>query len=121
MRARAQKRRHPGEMTKTESRYAEVLECMRLRGEIERWDYEPITLRLAKRTGWTPDFMVIDTALNVIFVEVKPANWENIPNQDMSACKLKIAAELFPFIFWRAVEITKKAGGGFEVEEIEPR
>lgn len=121
LRARAQKRRQPGEMTKTESRYSEVLEAMRLKGEIQEWAFETVTLRLAKRTGWTPDFVVILVDGTLVFVEVKPANWEMIPNQDMSNVKAKIAAEMFPFVFWRAVERTKKSGGGFAIETIDGR
>lgn len=121
IKGRAQKRRDPGEMTKTEKRYSEVLEGMRLSGEIQEWFFEPITLRLAKRTGWNPDFMVIHINGDVIFIEVKPSGWEMIPNQDMSNVKAKVAAEMYPFTFWRAVERTKKAGGGFAVEVIEGR
>lgn len=121
VKGRAQKRRDPGTMTATEKRYSEVLEGMRLSGEIDRWDFEPERLVLADRTQFTPDFRVILNDGSVVMVEVKPAGWEHIPNQDMSNVKVKVAAQLHPYIFWRAVERRKKDGGGFEVETVEPR
>jgi hypothetical protein len=121
VKARAQKRRKPGSMTATEKRYAEVLEAMRLRGEIDRWDFEPERLVLAANTQWTPDFRVILKDGAVVFIEVKPSGWKNIPNQDKNTVKLKVAAELHPYVFWRAVERAAKAGRGFDVEVIEGR
>jgi len=50
---------HGGGMNKLEAAYAEVIEGRKLAGEIAWWAYEPITLRLAKRTGYTPDFAVL--------------------------------------------------------------
>lgn len=119
--ARAQKRRQPGEMTKTEARYAEVLEAMRLKGLLDRWDFEPERLVLGKNVQWTPDFRVIQTDGSVVFVEVKPSGWKHIPNQDKNTVKIKVAADIHPYIFWRAVERLQKNGGGFEVEVIEGR
>ena len=119
LRARAQKRRQPGEMTKTESRYAEVLEAMRLKGEIQEWAFEPERLVLAKATQYTPDFRVILSDGAVVFVEVKPHGWRKIANQDKGAVKIKVAAELHPYLFWRATELRQRDGGGFEVETIE--
>lgn len=121
VKARAQKRRDPGSMTQTEKRYSLVLEAMRLAGEIERWDFEPESLKLAYNTRYEPDFRIIQNDGSVVFAEVKPSGWKFIPNQDKSTVKLKVAAELHPYIFWRVVERAKKLGGGFEVEEIEPR
>lgn len=119
VKGRAQKRRDPGEMTLTEKRYANVLETMLVRGEIVRWDFEPERLVIGKNTAYTPDFRVIQAAGDVVFVEVKPRNYQQIPNQDKGAVKIKVAAEMHPYIFWRAVETGVK--GVFEVSTIEPR
>lgn len=120
--ARAQKRRQPGEMTKTEARYAEVLEALKLSGLIDRWDFEVETFVLGKDCRYTPDFRVVNLpGLDVEFIEVKPANWESIPNQANSRTKIHVAAEMHPYIFSRAVERRKKDGGGFEKTIIEPR
>jgi len=44
---------------KTEQRYADRLELLRIGDEIHRWDFEPVKLRLADKTYYTPDFRVI--------------------------------------------------------------
>jgi hypothetical protein len=121
LKGRGQKRRQPGSMTATERRYSEVLEAMRLSGEIERWDFEPERLVIAKNTQYTPDFRLVLKDLSIVFVEVKPSGWKFIPNQDKSTVKIKVAAELHPYVFWRAIEKTTKEGGGFVVEVVEPR
>lgn len=108
-------------MTATERRYADVLEAMRLNGEIDRWDFEPETFTLAKDCRYTPDFRIVRNDGVVIFVEVKPAGWEHIPNQANGRTKIHVAAELHPYVFWRAVERCKRDGGGFAITEIEPR
>lgn len=105
-------------MTLTEERYALILEQRRRVGEIDRWDYEPVKLRLADRTYYAPDFRVILSDGTEEFHEVKPANWDRIPNQDMSNVKIKVAAEHHPYVFLRAVEIPKRMGGGFDVQKV---
>lgn len=119
--ARAQKRRVPGEMTKTEQRFAETLEASRLAGEIESWRFEDFRLVLAKNTSWTPDFCVIDNEGFITFYEVKSSGGYKVPNQDKSRVKIKVAAERFPeFRFVAAIERRKQDGGGFEFENVEP-
>ena len=46
-------------MNKTESRYAEHLQIKLLAGEILEWRFEPIRLKLAPKTFYTPDFAVV--------------------------------------------------------------
>lgn len=118
LKGRAQKRRDPGEMTATEKRYAETLVIKQASGEIQRWDFEPERLVIGKNVAYTPDFRLILADGAVVFVEVKPRNWRKIPNQDKGTVKIKVAAEMHPYIFWRATEAAK---GVFEVEVIEPR
>ncbi len=70
-------------MNKTESEYAQILESMKLRGEILRYEFEGITLRWFDMR-YTPDFMVIEssaydeindrTGLRIKFIEVKGAH-----------------------------------------------
>ena len=111
IRARGRTHRHqPGEMNKTEQKYSVMLEARRFDGEVLWWAFEPIKLRLAKATYYTPDFLVMrgDGALECH--EVK-AYWE-----DDARVKIKVAAEKFPFVF-RAFKVrTKKDGGGFDEE-----
>ncbi len=46
-----------GRMNKTEAEYAMILEAMKRKGEILRWEYEGLTLRFAN-VKYTPDFVV---------------------------------------------------------------
>ena len=60
-------------MNKVESEYAMILEAMKRKGEILRYQFEGITLRFAN-VRYTPDFVVFDVGLcrgMVKFIEVK--------------------------------------------------
>lgn len=52
-------RRTPGKMNQTESRYADQLQLLQAAGEIERWRFEALNFRLAPKTFYLPDFMVV--------------------------------------------------------------
>lgn len=80
-------------MNKTERRYADYLETRRLVGEIWRWDFEAVKLRLADSTFYTPDFRVILADGTEEFHEVK-GHWE-----DDARVKIKVAAEQHPYRF----------------------
>ena len=60
-----------GVMNKTEQRYAFHLAGLRQAGQIARYDFEPVKLRLADRTFYTPDFRVIIPDGTIEFHEVK--------------------------------------------------
>jgi hypothetical protein len=93
-------------MNKTEELYAQVLELQKHAGEILRWDFEPEKLRLADKTFYTPDFRVILPEGTVEFHEVK-GFW-----RDDARVKIKVAAELHPYIF--RVAICNKGKWTFE-------
>ncbi len=86
-------RKQPGQMNGLETRYSQVLEA-RKSSDVEWWAFEAIKLRLAKKTFYTPDFLVMlkDGTLEVH--EVK-GFWE-----DDARVKIKVAASLFPFRFF---------------------
>ena len=48
-------------MNQTEARYAGYLDGMKHTGEVVAWAYEAVKLRLADKTFYTPDFVVIRT------------------------------------------------------------
>lgn len=48
-----------GKMNKTENEFSLILESRKRKGEIVRWEFEPMTLRFAG-VRYTPDFLVID-------------------------------------------------------------
>lgn len=85
-----------GEMNKTEKRYSEMLETARQRGDILFWKFEAIKLRLADNTFYNPDFLVIDKSGLVEIHEIKGSKFII---QDDAKVKIKVAAELFPFVF----------------------
>lgn len=84
--------RQPGEMNKTEAKYAAVLDARVQAGEVAAWWYESITLKLAKNTRYTPDFMVMLPDGSLEFHEVKGGFV-----QEDAWIKSKIAAATFPF------------------------
>lgn len=88
-----------GKMNQTEARYArEYLAPQRVAGFVRRWDFEPEKLRLADATYYAPDFRVILDDGTVEFHEVKGGF-----TREDAWIKLKIAAELHPYVFRLAV------------------
>lgn len=104
-------------MSRWETEYSYELEARRRAGELLWWGFEAMTLRLADRTRYTPDFAVLKLAGEdgerwLEFHEVK-GFW-----RDDARVKIKVAAEMFPFRF---IAITKAKGGGWEREEFKGR
>ncbi len=63
-----------GVMNKTETEFSMILEAQKRRGEITRWEFEPMTLRFAG-VKYTPDFIVFypDPIKSFRLIEVKGA------------------------------------------------
>lgn len=89
----AKGRRPLGIMNRLESKFAETLEEQKQNGDIVWWAYEPIRLRLADNTTYTPDFFVMTQDLELIVYETK-GRW-----LDAARIKIKVAADLYPFRF----------------------
>lgn len=102
-----------GERNKTEQAYENLLEAMRISGEVLWYKFEGMKLRLADNTFYTPDFAVMLSSGQIEMHEVK-GFW-----QDDARVKIKIAAELYPFRFVAAKPKAKKNGGGWEIEVFE--
>lgn len=99
-------RRDPGQMNKLESKYAAHLEARKLAGEVAEWHYEAVKFKLADKTHYTPDFMVMLSDGTIEFHEAK-GFW-----REDARIKIKVAARMYPFRF---VAITKsKQGWSFE-------
>lgn len=94
-----------------ERRYARHLEARRLAGQIKRWDFEPVKLRLAGLTFWQPDFRVIALDDTEEYHETK-----GFMREDANV-KLKVAAEMHPYRFYLVREVPKKRGGGWDLIE----
>lgn len=90
-----------GEMNKTEAAYAAYLELQKKAGLIADYRFEAVKLRLADKTFYTPDFVVLAPDGTLEMHEVK-GFWE-----EDARVKIKVAAAQFPFRF---VAITRDKG-----------
>lgn len=102
----------PGQMNQTEAAYAQVLEARLRAGEILWYRFEALRLRLADKTSYTPDFVVL---LANGELEVHEVKGSLAIFADDAKVKFKVAAELFPFRFLLAVPRRKRDGGGWDV------
>ena len=88
---------------KTEAAWAQQLDLAKKAGLLQLWRFEAINLRLADRTFYKPDFLVINQAGQIEFHEVK-GFW-----RDDARVKIKVAANQFPFFTFTAVQWNRKA------------
>lgn len=95
-------------MNRTESEWSRMLEARRISGEVLWWSYEPIKVRMADATFYTPDFLVVLANGELELHEVKGAFV-----MDDARVKFKLVAEHFPA---RLVWAQKLKGGSWKVE-----
>ena len=91
-------RRQAGRMNDTERRYADHLELLRRSGEILDYRFEAVGIRLAPRTFFYPDFLVVLMPGRLRFDEIKGHI------RDDALDRFKIAAELYPWFDWRMLK-----------------
>ena len=101
-RARGRVKHEPGRMNRLEAEYAAFL-C----GVFHR--FESVKFRLADKTFYTPDFMVMQSDGTIEFHEVK-GFWE-----DDARVKIKVFAEMYPEFIVKAITRSK---GHWNVEVI---
>ena len=94
-------------MNQMEARYAGYLDRLKHGGKVVAWAYEAVKLRLANRTFYTPDFLVVMADGSIEIHEVK-GHWE-----DDARVKIKVAARMYPWFHFRAV---KSVRGDWENE-----
>ena len=104
-----------GQMNKTEAAYAQYLEILKRAGEIQWYRFDGIKLRLADKTFLTVDFAVMDRDGVMELHDTKGGPGVFM---DDAKVKMKVAAELYPFVFKVAFPRAKKHGGGWTIEEI---
>lgn len=107
-------------MNKTETRYAQMLEGMRLAGEIVSYQYEAITLKLGPDCRYTPDFLVIkrehewtavgEDCLRFEFHEVKGGY-----AREDSLVKIRAASQQFPHFTFKLCRYSR---GEWSIKEI---
>lgn len=95
-------------MNKTEAAWAAVLEIKKQNSSIIDYYFEAIKFKLAPKTFYTPDFLVVGHDSFEIH-EVK-GFW-----RDDARVKIKVAADMFPYFNWRVVTYKK---GQFHVQDI---
>jgi hypothetical protein len=88
-------------MNKLEAAYAMELHIKLTYGDIRSFKYEAIKFRLADKTFYTPDFMVV-AADDVLELHEVKGFWE-----DDARVKIKVFAEMFPF---RVKAVTRVKG-----------
>lgn len=93
-------------MNKLEANYGAYLDVLKHSGEVLWWRFQPLKLRLADGSYFTPDFGVLTRSSMFELHETK-GFW-----REAARVRIKIAAELFPFRF-----IAIKRDGGNWVRE----
>lgn len=81
------------EMNKTEKAYERLLEARKQTGEILWYAFEPINIRLAKKTFYKVDWLVL-TKEGYLEAHETKGYWT-----DDARAKIKIAAEMLPIKF----------------------
>ena len=82
--------------SKTEAAYAEYLVLTQKIEQIDGWRYEPVTLILAPKVRYTPDFLVYIGGF-VHFLEVKGRKGNGFWALPVGKVKVRLAAALFPW------------------------
>jgi len=95
------KGRTPGVMNKTEKLYADRLEIAKQTKEILSYGFEQVTFKIAPKTTYTPDFMVIYPG-HIEFHEVKGFLRES------GNIKFKATAAMHPEFGWKMIRYNKK-------------
>ena len=101
-------------MNSIEEEFSWILEQQKRAGEIVDYAFEAMTFRLADRTTYTPDFVIVHhdhfelvdvKARGVAKIGIskktgKPYKKQWTSKRDDAAVKMKVAAERFPWMQW---------------------
>jgi hypothetical protein len=112
--ARGRGKHIPGSMNKLEQRYADELKLAERTLAIEWWAFEPIKLKLADKTYYTPDFCVMHLDGTIEFVETKGKKCAGYYCEDDAKVKIKVAAKMFPMFAFVIKWPLKEGGWGSE-------
>ena len=119
-RARGRTAKQLGKMNQTEKAWSDVLEAKKLLGEVIRYEFEKIKLKLADNTFYTPDFWVVLASGEQEFHEVKAMTAKGVVlSEDDARVKVKVAAEQFwEFDFLVAARGPKSQGYPWKIERV---
>lgn len=95
-------------MNRLEAAWADELKEQVRRGDIQFWKFSPGGLRLADKTFYHPDFLVVEADGTVRYDETKGFM------RDDANMKLKVAAAQFPFVF----RLIQKQGKSWKITTI---
>ena len=101
-----------GVMNKTEQRFANTLETLKQANEVLWYRFAPLSIKLAEKTFYRPDFMVLRKDYVIEIIDIKGSKGVI---QDDSHAKIKIAADIYPFRFLLAFP---QKGGTWKLEEV---
>lgn len=99
-------RRVPGERNRTEAAYEAHLQALCAAGEICGFEFEGMKLRMADKTWWTPDFVVMTADGYIELHDTKGTTTKTRANgekekapwiEDDARVKMKVIAEQWPF------------------------
>lgn len=107
---KARRRKGDSRMNSLEREYADYLNALLMAGEIHAWWFEPKAWSLGPNTSYKPDFMVQMPDGTIEMHETK-GRWT-----PQARIKIKLAANMYPFIFRAVTKATKKEGGGWKYE-----
>jgi hypothetical protein len=100
-------------MNKVEQAYAETLALREGMGEVFRYRFEAIKLRLADMTWYTPDFDVLLVTGEIELIEVKAVTKAGkLLIEDDASVKFKVARDAFPEFRFRMFGLLPKSVGG---------
>ena len=101
----------PTYRSKLETRYAAHLEMLVKAGEIRRWEYEPMSLKLSQGKRYRPDFLVVLPLGAEAKAELHEVKGRWTKNRRDGMTHLKWAAQRYGDVFtFRLIEWT---GAGF--------
>jgi hypothetical protein len=88
-------------MNKTEREFSKILEKAKVEGEILRWNFEEISLKIGPNTRYIPDFVAVLPNGRWQIFEIKGHL------EDDAAVKFKTAAEKYPEISFHMLRKSK--------------
>lgn len=108
----AKGRLRTGEMNKTETAFAAMLETRKRNGEIVDYWFEAVSFKIAdNQCRYTPDFLVLLNDMSLVVFEVKGSF--RIMTDDAKV-KCKVFSSKYPLQLYIVAPRPKKAGAGWE-------